>query len=44
MGVAKAEGWGYQNPCAVAARTAGPSTGQKNFDFCEKLGEALGWI
>mgnify|MGYP000304350687 CR=1 FL=1 len=44
MGVAKAEGRGYQNPCAVAARTAGPSTEQKIFDFCEKSGEAVGWI
>lgn len=44
MGVAKAEGRGYQNPCAVAARTAGPSTEQKNFDFFEKSGEAVGWI
>lgn len=44
MGVAEAEGRGYQNPCAVAARTAGPSTEQKIFDFCEKSGEAVGWI
>ena len=35
---------GYQNPYAEAARTAGPSTEQKNFDFFEKSGEAVGWI
>nr|DAD86851.1 MAG TPA: hypothetical protein [Siphoviridae sp. ct91l7] len=38
MGVAEAEGRGYQNPYAEATRTAGPSTEQKIFDFCEKSG------
>lgn len=44
MGVAEAEGRGRVNPYAVAARTASPPTEQKIFDFCEKSGEAVGWI